>query len=128
MEYIQKTWILLKDVNAACTPIFSLYSMLYIEYSELYTQGLLCDFFTRLFQDLWRSTWAWKTRVWRFAFSWKRYYILRKIYRVFIKYCGQTKISKYIPDSGLSWCVHWTSCLDHLMAGRKPALQQKWQS
>ena len=34
-------------------------------------------------------------------------------YRVFIKYCVSSKIFEYIPDSGLSRCVHWASCLDH---------------
>ena len=37
------------------------------------------------------------------------------LYRVFIKYCVFSKILKYIPDFGLSRCVHWTSCLDHKM-------------
>ena len=30
-------------------------------------------------------------------------------YRVFSKYCVFSKILKYIPDSDLSLCIHWTT-------------------
>ena len=54
-------------------------------------------------------------------------------YRVFIKYCVFTKISKYFPDSGISrfFLVVYTglhACVDHEMAGRTPVLQQNWQT
>ena len=48
----------------------------------------------------------------------------RFLYRVFIKYCVFSKILIYFTDSVFSRC----QCVYTRQAGRKPALQQNWQS
>ena len=48
-------------------------------------------------------------------------------YRMFIKYCVFSEVFKNIPDSGLSLFSLGVSVYAH-QTGRKPALQQNWQS
>ena len=46
------------------------------------------------------------------------------MYRMFIKYCVFFRIIQNIPDSIFPQC----QCVYTYQAGRKPALQQNWQS